>query len=120
MTVPGDPVAQHALGYLHANCGTCHNDSPDGVKLVDLNLWLDVGHAEVADTAAFKTAVAQANRLFNIHGVRQRIAPGNPAGSSIDYRMGERGNNAQMPPVATEQVDEEGRAAVRAWLEALP
>src|SRR5690606_1928881 len=28
---PGDPVAQAALGSLHANCGHCHNASGEGV-----------------------------------------------------------------------------------------
>ena len=56
-TIPGDAVAQAALGYLHANCGNCHNASEDRVPQVDLNLWLDVGVTSVEETGAWLTAV---------------------------------------------------------------
>ena len=48
-----------------------------------------------------------------------RIEPGVPESSAILYRMGERGNNAQMPPLATGIVDEEGIALIEAWVESL-
>ena len=120
VSLPGDATAQAALGYLHVNCGTCHNPSADGVSQVDLNLWLDLGIANVNDTAAYKTAVGVANQLFNVAGVTARIEPGKPEQSSLVLRMEERGNNAQMPPLASEKSDPVGLKALRDWIESLP
>ena len=38
--IPGDEISRDALGYLHINCGTCHNQSEDGLPQFDMNLWL--------------------------------------------------------------------------------
>ena len=119
-TVPGDAVTQHALGYLHANCGNCHNESVDGVPQVDLNLWLDRDQTTVEETGAYLTAVERYNTLFNDQHVTARVASGDPDSSSLYYRMNQRNNNAQMPPIATEVVDQEGLDLVRAWIESLP
>jgi hypothetical protein len=109
-----------ALGTLHANCGHCHNDTDDGVPQVDLSLWLDVDLESVEESAAWRTAVDQPNLIFNDQHVTARIAPGLPAESAALYRMNQRGNNAQMPPIGTEKVDSDGIATVQAWVESLP
>ena len=119
-TVPGDSTAQAALGYLHANCGNCHNDGPDRIPQVNLSFWLNVEDMTVEDTDAWKTAVSQENVLFNDQHVIGRIAPGNPEESAVIYRMSQRGNPAQMPPLASENKDETGVAAVTDWIRSLP
>ena len=118
--VPGDAVERAALGYLHINCGTCHNASRDGLPQTDMNLWLDVDQTSVESTSAYLTAVGKANKIFNDQHVTARIEPGAPDTSSILYRMKQRGNNAQMPPLASDQIDEAGVAAVKAWILSLP
>ena len=116
---PGSEVERDALGTLHANCGNCHNDSRDRIPRTDLNLWVNVGEDAVSKTGVWRTAVGQANGTFVDQHVSGRIVVGKPDESSILYRMGQRGNNAQMPPIATHQVDQSGLAAVRAWVEGL-
>jgi hypothetical protein len=119
-TVPGDSTAQAALGYLHANCGNCHNDGPDRIPQVNLSFWLNVEDTTVEETEAWETAVSQANAIFNDQHVIGRIAPGNPEESAVIYRMSQRGNTAQMPPLATETTDETGVSAVTDWIRSLP
>jgi mono/diheme cytochrome c family protein len=120
LTVPGDGTTQAALGYLHANCGSCHNSTADRVPQVDLNLWLATGLSSPEESGAWMTAVDQPSLVFNDQHVSGRIVSGNPAESAVYYRMSQRGNNAQMPPLATHTVDAEGLAAVKAWIESLP
>ena len=117
--IPGDKTAQEALGYLHANCGNCHNDSADRIPQSDLSLWLGSEMTTVEDTPAFQTAVGVPNLLFSDQHVSARIVPGSPEESSVFYRMAQRGNTAQMPPIASEHADEDGLAIVRAWIESL-
>ncbi len=125
-TVPGDATAVAALGYLHANCGNCHRPTPNGplggcvtpACTSRLHLWVNVGLSSVETTSAYTTAV----------GVRStfgwpdnptaycRIHPTQPNTSMLVVRMENRGNGAQMPPLATEIVHPEGNAAVRAWI----
>ena len=117
---PGNEVERQALGYLHVNCGVCHNATRDGVPQTDMNLWVGVNQTTVEGTSTYLTAVGKANKIFNDQNVSARIQPGQPDVSSIIYRMSHRGNNAQMPPLATKEVDETGVEAVKAWILSLP
>jgi hypothetical protein len=119
-TVPGDPKTQAALGYLHANCGNCHNGERDRIPQVDLSFWLNVEHTRVEETDAWNTAVSQANTIFNDQHVIGRIVPGNAEESAVIYRMSQRNNTAQMPPLATKMADETGIDAVTEWIRSLP
>jgi len=118
-SIPGTAEDQAALGYLHANCGNCHNSTNDRVPQITLDLWLDVGLTNVEDTAAWKTAVDQPTELFKDQHIAGRIVPGSPSASALLYRMGIRGNNGQMPPIASKQVDTAAMEDVAAWIEGL-
>tara|TARA_Y100001954_G_scaffold236407_1_gene296944 strand:- start:761 stop:1834 length:1074 start_codon:yes stop_codon:yes gene_type:complete len=120
LTFPGNDVERQALGHLHVNCGVCHNATRDGVPQTDMNLWVNVNQTTVEGTSTYLTAVGKANEIFNDQNVSARIQPGQPDVSSIIYRMSHRGNNAQMPPLATKEVDETGVEAVKAWILSLP
>ncbi len=119
-TIPGDLVAEGALGYLHANCGTCHNPASDVSALTGLRLWESTGALDtVENTIAYRTTVGQPNGALPQFHV---IEPGDPDRSELVLRMSVRGTASptQMPPLATEVVDLEGVAKVRAWIESLP
>lgn len=117
--LPGDTAAQEALGYLHVNCGVCHNASADGLPQADMNLWWDIEASTLEATGAYQTAVGQPARIFNDQHVSGRVVAGDASSSAVYYRMSQRGNNAQMPPVASEVVDTEGLAIIRTWIEGL-
>lgn len=115
--VPGDATAQAALGYLHANCGNCHHET--GVLLVDMHLRLRTSDATVEQTDAWLTAVGKPATNFMCNGCN-RIEAGDAAASAIVQRMGVRGSSAQMPPLASELVDDTGLQQVSAWIDGLP
>jgi hypothetical protein len=123
--VPGNAVEQAALGYLHANCGNCHNGTPDGIALPAFDARLSFADADVANTGTYTTMVNQKTQLFVGLGCNYRIAGGSPADSCVHFRMNERGDDAtkntkQMPPVASEVVDKDGLATIDAWIATLP
>lgn len=118
--VPGDPVAQAAVGYLHANCGHCHNS---GNSAVTLRMRVLTGQQKPTDLDVVTTAVGKAPTNFVAPGVVALIDPGKPDSSAVVYRMSQRNStsmpNVQMPPIGTEKVDDPGVAAVRAWVQTL-
>jgi len=119
--VPGTPVQRAALGYLHGNCGGCHNEAGQFPRQNPMKLRLLVGQTDYAQTDSVRTTVgvATVNEQPALHG-KPRIAPQDPLGSAIYLRMTNR-SEYPMPPLASEQPDTNGGvAAVEAWIESLP
>jgi hypothetical protein len=113
--VPGNAVEVAALGYLHANCSHCHNQTrPErtGARCFDpdndIDFTLAVGQLDdVASTATYRTVVGDGAK------------PGDPDGSRLYELVSARGLFRQMPPLATERVDTVAVANLRAWIEGL-
>jgi hypothetical protein len=117
---PGDPTARAALGYLHANCGFCHYDGGIAWKETDMYLRLSLGETSVESSAAYLSTVGKRVQFFQNNDIELRVDPSLPNKSALWFRMSYRGDDEQMPPIATEIVDDEGIEAVRAWIASLP
>lgn len=116
-TIPGPAVAEQALGYLHANCGHCHNPESFVYTTVPLRLWESTKSlGSVEETTGYMTTVLQGNSFRPSEHV---IEPGRPDYSELFYRISRRGDG-QMPPLATEYVDPVGEQKIRAWIESMP
>ena len=117
----GTPYAapNDALGYLHANCGHCHNPSGSAWVNSAMVLRLDVADRSIATSKPYLTTVGVALEQWLGHGYTNRIVPGDPDNSALLYRMTQRTQNIQMPPIATEVTDPTGIALVRAWIQSL-
>lgn len=110
-----------ALGYLHANCGSCHNSRG---PLADLGLHLDwrfanAGEAPTSLPGAIQTACGQPSRFRSpgfdpAHSLR--IAPGKPGHSTLIARAGSREPLTQMPPLGTRAVDAAALELLTAWI----
>ena len=113
--VPGNAVEVAALGYLHANCSHCHNQTRpahSGARCFDpdndIDFTLAVGQLDdAASTATYHTVVGDTAK------------PGDPDGSRLYELVSSRGLFRQMPPLATEHVDTEAVANLRLWIEGL-
>jgi hypothetical protein len=105
------------MGYLHANCGICHNrHGPlSGIGL-DLLQSLSEGPSSAERTRSSALAV---RALRPVHGAEVRLAPGEPQHSVLFRRMGVRDPLDQMPPLGTEKPDPEALALVERWIHSL-
>jgi hypothetical protein len=113
--LPGDELAQDALGYLHANCGDCHNPTSEVFRTLPMELWESTKTlGSVEETSGYRTAVDLPVPGADVN----RIVPGHPESSMVVARMNLRGNG-QMPPIATEHVHPAGLALVSAWIRSL-
>ena len=114
------PVERAALGYLHGNCGHCHNTS---AARVPLRLTLV---QRAADPAAARAEVLRAT--VDAHsryqppgsdGTAVIVAPGQPDTSLLFQRMQSRHAQVQMPPLGTQLPDPDGLALVHRWISQL-
>jgi hypothetical protein len=116
--LPGTDSERRALGYLHSNCGCCHNPqgSPFNKEGIDMELWqLTDSLGSVAATRTVLTAVDEPSVT---RSGRTRIISGNSAQSLLIDLMSRRDKQA-MPPVGSKVVDADGVAHLAAWIDAL-
>jgi cytochrome c553 len=119
-SVPGDPTTAAALGYLHANCGHCHNRNGTAWPDTQMVLRLTTHETDAASSDVYRSLVGQPLQYWRGGAITKRVTPGDPDASAVVARMSARGNDDQMPPIATEQTDPTGIARVRAWIASLP
>ena len=111
------PTERSALGYLHSNCGSCHDRS---TSLASIGMVLrqpaagGAGQGPVAQTAFRQRS--QLRMPGDPSSDAYRIDPGNPAQSAVVFRMATRNPARQMPPLGTKVVDQEGLALVQRWI----
>jgi len=89
--LPGNAQEKAALGYLHANCGHCHNPLSPIHDMTPMELRLETPHmATVGDTAVYQTAVDHAATIpydeGNVH-YGTIVISGDPDNSAMIGRM---------------------------------
>lgn len=113
-TSPGERAA---LGYLHANCGHCHNDDgmPAPVRLVLAQRASDPLRSR---ERVLRTTVDIAGRFRSpaLADTTKRVVAGHPAASTLALRMRSRDPRLQMPPLGTRVPDPEGLALIERWI----
>jgi mono/diheme cytochrome c family protein len=105
------PTARAAIGYLHGNCGHCHNDLG---SLAPLELSLSQTQSAQSD-ATLRSLIGEASR-FRTPGVDHRVVPGRASSSALVVRMRSRNPLAQMPPIGTTVIDTEALALIERWI----
>jgi hypothetical protein len=138
ITIPNDQngTAAPALGWLHANCGSCHGK--DGISGTDLVWRLRVaqllpegGTATVQDLDPWLTAVNKASQRPDFDAGAGafflRLHGGSPGSSLASILSGRRvpdtkepNTTDQMPPLVTRRVDVAGHQLLDAWITQLP
>ncbi|MDX1498722.1 MAG: hypothetical protein R3176_02420 [Woeseiaceae bacterium] len=107
-------TSRAALGYLHGNCGHCHNATG---SLADIGLVLlqDVGAPDAVDRVVGTTVGQPADS--SIEGLPVRIVAGRPEQSQLLARMLSRNPNHRMPPLGTRLPDAEAVQLIEEWIQ---
>ncbi|MDB4960627.1 MAG: hypothetical protein JWP01_626 [Myxococcales bacterium] len=112
--VPGNAQQQAALGYLHANCGHCHNSKSQLVNRPSFRI--ESGFCDtLANTKTYRTAVNVAGQT-PFDGATIIAKPGDPARSIIITRMLSTNPNKRMPWLGGELADPAGLTLLRGWI----
>ena len=133
--LPGDATQQAALGYLHANCGHCHNPSSpvytdNGITMVlreEVGKLVSVDQTTVYTTAVDQPAMQQVGTLpadckagSGSTAMDQCIIePGMPDTSTLIFRFESMNPAVRMPKIATKTVDMAGDTTLKAWISAM-
>jgi hypothetical protein len=112
-------TARAAMGYLHANCGICHNTAGPMASL-RMSLTYLLGRPAREVPAAMWTTVGQPSQFAVPDTLdldaQQRIFVGDPDHSVLVARISSRSPFLQMPPLGTRLVDEDAVKLIREWI----
>lgn len=111
LVVPGNETERAALGYLHANCAHCHNQARpnhSGARCYEPDNELDfrllsTDLESVVDTQTYRT-------------IDEVVRPGRPDDSHLINRVAGRDSFQRMPPLATEQTNQDAVVLLRRWI----
>lgn len=105
-----------ARGWLHANCGHCHNGGGPLAEL-DLDLAVHLHDAPEADPLLATTLAHPSGfRHHEAEAGAVRISPGDPEASTLFHRAASRDPLAQMPPLGTHRTDSDAISLLAAWI----
>lgn len=109
------PTARAALGYLHGNCGHCHN-STGAFAGIEFVLAQSVADAVESAARVHSSLVGHASR-FRPAGAEtaHRVLPGGE--SVLTMRMKTDNPFARMPPLGVSVIDMEGVALIERWIQ---
>ena len=96
-----------ARSWLHTNCSMCHVEAGGGNAKIELEFVTALEKMRLIDEKPV-------HHTYELADARL-ISPGAPERSVLLHRVGLRGAG-QMPPLATNRVDEEGLALLREWV----
>jgi len=96
-----------ARTYLHVNCAHCHQRHAGGTTTIDLSFGTPLSKVQAVDVRPVQGA-------FGLSQARI-IAPGDPMGSVLHYRLAKSGGG-RMPRLGTEEIDPQGVRLIRRWI----
>ena len=109
-------LGRAAMGYMHANCGHCHN--PNGrAAMTRQYLRHSMQATDEHTEPAYLTTVNQPTRSFQIPGISKtfRILPAEPDLSAVHYRL-DRGS---MPSVGKKIIDRDAVEQIGNWIKTI-
>ncbi|HVL58743.1 MAG TPA: hypothetical protein VM491_19750, partial [Burkholderiaceae bacterium] len=106
------PTARAAMGYLHANCGHCHNGS-GALAGLDLTLAQQVSNPNGSATATVESLLRSAS-AEQPSGATPKAIPARAA--LLARRIASSNPYTRMPPLGVTITDREGVAVIERWI----
>lgn len=110
------------FGYMHANCGTCHNERGSANTTTGLTLMLmlsDLAQAPEMSSVYQNLVDADVQKDASVSATK-RIDPGDLDNSAAYQRFINKGEEWSMPPLATELIDPQGQQMLESFITGLP
>lgn len=104
IAIQGTPKGRAAMGYMHANCASCHSA---------VGTMSSIIYRHNLDATSTETENVYLNTVVS---ATQRIVPGSAATSRVYIRMSARPG---MPALGSKIIDPVGLATIEAWINEL-
>jgi hypothetical protein len=107
------------LGYLHANCAHCHNDSNESGAGVPVVTKFEQKAADPSSTALVLGTLIGGSSRFHAAGAEKPlpvVSPGDAQASVLALRMRSRDPRVQMPPIGSAVPDTQALALIERWI----
>ncbi len=111
------------FGYMHANCGTCHNPmgSANSTTGLDLQLKVDDLGKSASESSVYLGIVGVDIMKGDVSlDATKRVDPGSLENSAVYQRLITKGQEWSMPPLGTEIVDPAGQQLLEQFIMGLP
>jgi hypothetical protein len=105
-----------ALGYLHANCGHCHNPTSDVINTCPHSFKLELAQLTSVHATDTYTTTINIPPSITLTGATYTVTPGNPDTSALYMRFTNPDPAWRMPPLATEVIDPTGQQILHDWI----
>jgi uncharacterized repeat protein (TIGR03806 family) len=102
---------RRARSYLQTNCSHCHQFNAGGTANIALGFEVPLAETKTV-------GIRPIQGTFGISAA-MIVAPGDPAGSVLYYRMSKLGGG-RMPRVGSNQVDERATRMIHDWIASMP
>jgi hypothetical protein len=113
------PATRAVLGYLAANCGSCHDGSAE-ISVLGPSLTI---RELIADGDRVARSLIDRPSIWQVpgtpHGTGVVVAAGAPELSTVVVRMRSRAPSSQMPPLGTVVRDQQAVDAISEWITTL-
>jgi hypothetical protein len=119
--LPGSAAETDALGYMHANCGHCHNPTSDVFRdITDIDLRMQVGLLASVDVTPTWTSTINVTAVPPVDGAMLRVHPQDLDDSVLYRRFISVNQSVHMPKLGAEITDPAGQAIIETWINGLP
>jgi mono/diheme cytochrome c family protein len=105
-----ESTEKRVRSYLHSNCASCHVWAGGGNSMMELSYGAELEKMNVVRQKPKHDTFGKTDALL--------VAPGDPERSVLLQRLIRRGPG-QMPPLATNVVDEQAVDLIRDWIKVL-
>jgi len=110
-------TSERARSYLDANCAHCHAEGRVASSSGLLLDWAKTAPGNPAST--FGVCKTPTSAGGGTCGLTYDIVPGKPQESVLMCRIASRTGQVQMPPIATQLVDDAGVKLIGEWIQSL-
>jgi hypothetical protein len=116
-------LEKSTFGYMHGNCGTCHNPVGSANSVTGLDMWIKVADLALpaAESSVFLNTVGVDIRKTDgeIPASTKRFDPKSLENSAIYQRFLNKGQTFTMPPLGSEVADPDGKEAFENFIMSL-
>lgn len=124
--LPGTPLVQETLSYLHNNCGSCHrsgleNQFAGSAIFTGLSMRGDVKATSPQETPAYLGLVGVKTNFYRaIENMKEpkvfRVVPGSLEKSVVWHRFNSLGFGERMPAEGSKTIDPYGKCLIKKWI----